>query len=60
MPDLNSGAKDHLKLVYRAHRLRMRKPSVAEILVLGLQNNPVPVSSARVPDRKEERRGVVR
>jgi hypothetical protein len=53
--DPNYGAKDFLK-----QRLRIRnarKPSVMEILVLGLQSNEVPISSARVPS-KEERRGL--
>lgn len=53
--DPNFGAKDFLK-----QRLRIRnarKPSVMEILVLGLQSNEVPISSARVPS-KEERRGL--
>jgi hypothetical protein len=54
MRDLNFGAKDFLK-----QRLRIRnsrKPSAMEIIVLGFQNNSVPISSASVPDRKEERR----
>lgn len=55
----NFGAKDHLKLVYRAARLRMRKPSVAEVLVLGLQHNEVPVSSFKVRVPKEEERHVL-
>jgi hypothetical protein len=53
--DLNYGFKDFFK-----QRLRIRnarKPSVMEILVLGLQSNEVPISSARVPS-KEERRGL--
>jgi len=53
--DSNYGARDFLK-----QRLRIRnarKPSVMEILVLGLQSNEVPISSARVPS-KEERRGL--
>lgn len=56
MRDLNYGARDFLK---ERRRIRLaRKPSVAEIIVLGFQNNTVPVSSVRVPDRKEERRGL--
>lgn len=58
--DPNSGAKDHLLLVYRTARLRMRKPSVAEILVLGFQHNEVPVSVHRVPKRDEGRRELER
>lgn len=55
--DPNFGAKDVLK---RSLRIRnARKPSVMEILVLGLQSNEVPISSARVPS-KEERREVDR
>jgi hypothetical protein len=53
--DLNYGFKDFYK-----QRLRIRnarKPSVLEIMVLGLQSNTIPVSSARVPS-KEERRGL--
>lgn len=55
--DPNFGAKDFLK-----QRLRIRnarKPSVMEILVLGLRSNEVPISSARVP-KQEERREVDR
>jgi hypothetical protein len=55
--DLNYGFKDFYK-----QRLRIRnarKPSVLEIMVLGLQSNSIPVSSARVPS-KEERRGLER
>jgi hypothetical protein len=55
--DLNYGFKDFYK-----QRLRIRnarKPSVMEILVLGLQSNDVPISSARVP-KQEERREVDR
>jgi hypothetical protein len=55
--DPNYGFKDFFK-----QRLRIRnarKPSVMEILVLGLQSNEVPISSARVPS-KEERREVDR
>jgi hypothetical protein len=55
--DSNYGARDFLK-----QRLRIRnarKPSVLEIMVLGLQSNSIPVSSARVP-KKEERRGLER
>jgi hypothetical protein len=55
--DLNYGFKDFYK-----QRLRIRnarKPSVLEIMVLGLQSNTIPVSSARVPS-KEERRGLER
>jgi hypothetical protein len=37
-----------------------RKPSVLEIEVLGFQGAHAPVSSVRVPDRKEERREVDR
>jgi hypothetical protein len=50
----NYGAKDFLKLRLRVRRASI--PSVTEILIIGFQNGPVPVSSARVPDRKEERR----
>lgn len=53
--DPNYGAKDELKKRLRIRNAR--KPSVMEILVLGLQSNEVPISSARVPS-KEERRGL--
>jgi hypothetical protein len=51
--DSNYGARDFLK-----QRLRIRnarKPSVLEIMVLGLQSNTIPVSSARVPSKEERR-----
>jgi hypothetical protein len=57
MRDLNFGAKDFLKLRLRVRRASI--PSVTEILILGFQNGPVPVSSARVP-KQEERRGLER
>lgn len=56
--DLNCGAKDELKKRWRIRNAR--KPSAMEICVLGFQGADVPVSNVRVPDRKEERRGVER
>lgn len=50
----NYGAKDFLKLRLRVRRASI--PSVAEIVILGVLSNSIPISSARVPDRKEERR----
>ncbi len=49
--DLNFGAKDFLK-----ERIRIRdarKPSVIEVLILGLQNNAAPISDAAVPSKLE-------
>lgn len=49
----NYGAKDFLKLRLRVRRASI--PSVAEIVILGVLSNSVPISSARVPSKEERR-----